>query len=206
METSDLENVLRCVVGITIFTAGIAKIKSPSRFVQGVLDYQVLPPVFARLYGYILPFAEICTGIFLAVGIWVGLTALIADVMFVSFAIAVAINLWRKRKMPCFCFGTDMSDDMGGHTLARIFLLMGFTTILAYIWPLEAATKSYFHFPSMIELVNSIPTILLVVFGLSILSIIEVSPWVIKAWTAPAIRPTQNRINVVWTHEEGDHS
>ena len=81
---------------------------------------------------------------------------------------------------------------------------MGFTTILAYIWPLETAIKSYFHFPSMIELVNSIPTILLVVFGLSILSIIEVSPWVIKAWTAPAIRPAQDTTHVVWTREEGE--
>ena len=202
MESSDLANILRYTVGITLLAAGIAKLQNFTQFVEGVLHYQVLPPVLARWYGYILPAAEIGTSIFLIFGVWVKFAAIAAGVMFGSFAIAVALNLWRKRQMPCYCFGADVSDNIGRHTLVRIFLLMFFTISLLYIWPAEISSRSYSHIPSLTDLVSSIPTVLLVIFGLSILSIIEVSPWVIRAWTTPAIGPTQDRINVIWTREE----
>jgi len=202
MESSDLANILRYTIGIALLAAGIAKFQNFSRFVEGVLHYQVLPQVLARWYGHILPIVEICTSIFLIAGVWVKFAAFVAEVMFGSFAIAVAINLWRKRQMPCFCFGADVSDNIGRHTLVRIFLLMFFANTLVYTWPAEIASTDYSHIPSLTEFVNSIPTVLLVIFGLSILSIIEVSPWVVRAWTAPAIGPTQDRISVIWAREE----
>lgn len=52
MESSDLANILRYTIGITLLAAGITKFQNFSQFVEGVLHYQVLPPVLARWYGY----------------------------------------------------------------------------------------------------------------------------------------------------------
>ena len=37
--------------------------------------------------------------------------------------------------------------------------------------------------------------------GLIILSLVEASPWVIRAWMAPAIRFAKPESTVVWTRE-----
>jgi len=201
MDVSALATVLRFVLGITLLVAGVGKIQNLSAFAQGVLNYRVLPAPLARWYGRLLPVIEMGTGALLLLGVWVRPAAMISAAMFVSFAIAIGINLARKREMPCFCFGADSSDKMGGHTMTRILLLLLSAAVLALALPAPDPLWNLIRALSVAELVNLVPVVLLAAFGLLLLSLVEVSPWVIRAWTAPAVRPAHRGFSVVWTRD-----
>lgn len=195
---------LRLILGITLIIAGLEKVRNPQAFVTGVVQYQILPAPLVRWYGRLLPLVEIDTGALLFSGIWIRPAAAVSAMMFISFSIAVGVNLARNRRMPCFCFGAD-SSEIGWHTLARIFLLatasfslISFPTNPDLLWRLVFG----FSIPLLIDF---IPVVLITAFGLLLLSLIEVSPLVVRAWTSRAIRPANYRYSVVWTkHSEED--
>jgi len=201
MDSTASATVLRFVLGITLAVAGMGKIQNLSAFVQGVLQYQVLPVSLARWYGRLLPFVEIGTGAFLLLGMWLPLVAIMSAAMFLSFAIAVTINLFRKREMPCYCFGADSSDKMGWHTLIRILLLLSATIVLVFSPSAPDPVRIFIRAPSLDIFTNLVPIAFITVFGLLLLSLIEVSPWVIRAWTALAVRPVNRGFSVVWTRD-----
>lgn len=191
--------VLRFILGLTLLWAGISKFKQWSRLVHGVIEYHILPPAPARLYGRLLPLLEVGTGALLFLGILVRAAALLASLMFLSFAIAVSINLARRRDMPCFCFGADSTDKLGWHTLIRILLLLSFT--LGLILLPDASINVLLTE----EHLTLVPVLLLTAFALLVLSLLELSPWVVRAWTVPAIRPSQSRLSVVWMRDTDGH-
>lgn len=193
----------RLILGITLVLAGIEKLRHLSTFVVGVLRYQVLPIRLARWYGRSLPMIEIGTGALLLLGYWIRPAAIISAILFVSFSIAVGINIGRKRKIPCFCFGAD-SSNIGWHTAIRILLLL-FVSLFILINPHDQdAVIGYVINPSITSLINLIPAVLLTVFGILVLSVIEISPLVIRAWTAKAVRLAHREHSVVWTREHNE--
>jgi len=194
---------LRLVLGVTLTLAGCEKIHHFSVFVAGVLHYQILPIRLAHWYSRFLPAAEIVTGILLLLGSWMQHAAIMSTTMFVSFAIAVGINLARKRKIPCFCFGAD-SSKIGWHTETRILFLLFASLILALAPHHQDVLLDFILDPSISGLINLIPMILVTTFGLLLLSLIEVSPLVVKAWTVRAIQPTHRGYSIVWTNERND--
>lgn len=191
--------VLRLIIGITLLLAGGGKLRHLSSFVAGVLQYQILPASLARWYGRLLPIVELVTGILLVAGVWLPLAATLAVAMFASFAVAVGINLNRKRNIPCFCFGADASEPLGWHTLARSILLL-FAALMIVLAPfgLDMFKHSGASF-SIVALVDLIPIGLLTICGLLMLALLEVAPLVIRAWTARAVQPPPQTFNIVWT-------
>ncbi|MBM3179008.1 MAG: DoxX family membrane protein [Chloroflexi bacterium] len=192
--------ILRFILGLTLTFAGTGKLHHLSHFVAGVLRYQILPTHLARWYGRLLPIAEIGVGVLLLIGIWTRPAAIISTAMFVSFAIAVGINLAYKRKMPCFCFGAD-SSNIGWHTTVRISLLFIISLLIAITPYGGDALRDYLYNPSIDGLIGLLPIILLTIFGLLVLSIIEISPLVMRAWTVMARRPANQGYNIVWIRE-----
>jgi len=116
---ASLTTSLRLILGITLIFAGLTKARDLPNFVIGVIYYKVLPENVARWYGRLLPFVEIGAGALLLFGIWTKLVSILSIGIFVSFSIAVSLNLARKRKIPCFCFGAN-SSEIGWYTLVRI--------------------------------------------------------------------------------------
>lgn len=196
----ELVTPLRLMLGMTLAYAGLQKARNLPAFVAGVLQYRILPAPFARWYGYLLPVAEVGTGTLLLIGVWIQAAAIVSAAMFASFSIAVGLNLIRKRQMPCFCFGAD-SSNIGWHTLTRILLLLLSSSFLAITHIEQDALWSLFVDPTIAKLINLIPTILLTAFGLLVVSLLEVTPLVIQAWTARAAPPTYRGYSVVWTRE-----
>ncbi len=194
---------LRLILGITLVLAGIEKMRHLSSFVAGVLRYQVLPIRLARWYGRLLPMIETGTGTLLLLGNWIQPAAIVSVTLFVSFSIAVGLNLARRRKIPCFCFGAD-SSDIGWHTAIRILLLLVTSLFIAINPHDQDALLGYIISPSIAGLINLIPTILLTVFGVLMLSIIEISPLVMRAWMAKAVRFAHREYNIAWTRERNE--
>lgn len=199
---AELATPLRLVVGITLMWASVGKLRQLSAFVTGVRQYRILPDPLALWYGRLLPAVELVTGVLLLVGEWVLLAAILAVAMFTSFAIAVSVNLIRKRVMPCFCFGANSADALGWHTLTRILLLLLGAFVLVFSPAPPNMLRSLGSFDSVSTLIALVPVVTLTAFGLLILSLVELSPLIIRAWTAPAIRSPRQAATVVWTRED----
>jgi uncharacterized membrane protein YphA (DoxX/SURF4 family) len=193
----------RLTIGITLVLAGIEKVNHLPSFVAGILQYQVLPIRLARWYGRLLPIIEIGTGALLLLGNWIRPAAIVSATLFVSFSIAVGLNLARKRKIPCFCFGSD-SSNIGWHTVIRILFLLLISLFIIIIPNTQDVLLGYIITPSLTGLTNLIPAILLTAFGIIILSVIDISPLVVSAWTAKAVRIAHQRDTLVWSRERNE--
>src|SRR5438552_714635 len=75
-----------------------------------------------------LPERSKATGAWLAVSHFTGwrlaVSALLAIGMFLSFTLAVGLNLRRGRRLPCHCFGGRDQELISGQTLVRLALLL----------------------------------------------------------------------------------
>lgn len=116
------------ICAVFLIAAGLLKIKSLSSFGDQIVAYQVLPVGIARLAGYLLPFIEIVLG---AALLLIPRLGFVAAPLFVSFGIAVGLNLLRGRtELRCGCFGasgkhTISFSHLGGNVLLTALALFG---------------------------------------------------------------------------------
>ena len=98
--------VFRLILGGIFIFAGFAKIHGISSLINEINQYRILPVALASVYGNILPYLEIIIGILLVLGVVLRISASIASLMLISFAISkiVAIILNLQIKI-CNCFG-----------------------------------------------------------------------------------------------------
>jgi Methylamine utilisation protein MauE len=91
--------------------AGLLKIGNLSSFGKQITSYEIMPSGLARLSGYIIPPIEVGIGISL---LFLPKIAIGAACLFISFALAVGVNLLRGRsQLRCSCFGPS-----GKHTIS----------------------------------------------------------------------------------------
>jgi uncharacterized membrane protein YphA (DoxX/SURF4 family) len=198
LDIAGYTEALRFILGIILMYSGAEKLRDISAFVSGVQQYQILHPSLGRWYGRILPFVELGTGLLIFLGIEINLISLISSFIFISFFIAVSINLSRKRNIPCHCFGTD-SSMIGWHTLMRICLLFLISVYLTASRISNDIFQEIILINQGLNWVEIIPMVLLVVFGLLILAIIDVLPQVVSSWTARPVKPRPKKRIIVWT-------
>jgi Methylamine utilisation protein MauE len=110
-------------LGLVFLVAVLPKLRAPSRFARTVAEYRLVPraatPALARGLIAIEAFLALA---FLS-GMVVRLAAPLALVMLSAFAAAVGINLRRKRKIDCGCFGTG-GETISGRSLGRLAMLL----------------------------------------------------------------------------------
>jgi uncharacterized membrane protein YphA (DoxX/SURF4 family) len=117
-------------LGLTFLASGLSKLRDRDGFVLGVLEYQVLPPPLAILYGRSLPFIEVLLGLALVAGVWPTVAGFASAALLLSFSAAVAINLARKRQLDCHCFTSERGERLGWLTLVRLGILLAFAAIV----------------------------------------------------------------------------
>ncbi len=199
---ADLRMVSRFVIGVTLLSAALAKLRNPAKFTVGVIEYRVLPRPLARVYALLLPLCEVLAGGLLILGVSVRVVSSASAIMFGSFGFGVLVNLLRKREMPCYCFGT--SERLGWNTLTRVCMLLGLSMFLALITPAEGGGPSLSEQPVPTDLPSWAPVLFLTLFGLVMLEFIRISPTVIRAWTARPTVAHGTRDSVVWTREPSE--
>jgi uncharacterized membrane protein YphA (DoxX/SURF4 family) len=121
----ELDLLVRLCLGGILLAAGASKLADRAGFVQGVLDFGVLPARLGRLYGRCLPFLELGAGGLLLAGIAVPASAALAVLLLASFVVAVAVALVHGKRLACHCFGTVSGVQVGRYTLARSMVLLG---------------------------------------------------------------------------------
>jgi Methylamine utilisation protein MauE len=128
--TDQLSYALQLSLGVVFTAAALPKLRHPAAFARTVAGYRLLP----RAPTGVLAFTVIAIESFLAVAFptgWAIPIALpLAAVILTSFAVAVAINLRRGRRIPCGCFGGE-SEALSGRSLARLATLLGGVLLLA---------------------------------------------------------------------------
>lgn len=165
---------LRLALSFILVSAAFAKVRSLPVLVQNVGDYALLPAIVVRPFALSLPIVELLCGLGLFLGLWLRATSLATFVLLATFAVAVGVNLIRKRDIPCGCFGTGDRRKIGWNTLARVLLLMIYSGILAVI----ASDHTWLSIPASIL----IPGILLGTFASILVSLIDHGPELARMW------------------------
>jgi len=117
--------IVRWMLAVVFFGAGLSKVADPKRFVEVVLSYRILPTPVARWYARVLPWMELSIGAGLLVGIATTIAAGVSAMLLCSFVVAIAVNLMRGRtELSCGCFGSKYKKKINGWLIARNSMLI----------------------------------------------------------------------------------
>lgn len=119
-------------VGLVFTLAALGKLRDPAAFVHGVIAYDVLPPLIAKVYGIVLIPLEMIIGVGLLTGWAVGPAAIAGLFLLVSFLLAVGLNMRRHHQVLCYCFGGSSKEIISIRSLARIVLLILAISIILF--------------------------------------------------------------------------
>lgn len=125
-------------LGLMFAASAWPKLRDPTRMATVVREYEILPTRLAVVAALILGPAEATVALALLTGMGVQLGLVAAATMLCAFAAAVAINLMRRRRIECGCFG-DLSERISLRTLARLILAMSLAVTLAVIGAMDMA-------------------------------------------------------------------
>jgi uncharacterized membrane protein YphA (DoxX/SURF4 family) len=92
------------LAGILLYAGGI-KLFEPHGARDAILAYRIFSPSIAPVLGYALPLLEIAIGIFLLVGLFVRISAIITAVLMLAFVAGIASVWVRGYSIDCGCFG-----------------------------------------------------------------------------------------------------
>lgn len=92
------------LAGILLYAGGI-KLFEPHGARDAILAYRIFSPSIAPVLGYALPLLEIAVGIFLLVGLFVRISAIITAVLMLAFVAGIASVWARGYSIDCGCFG-----------------------------------------------------------------------------------------------------
>jgi uncharacterized membrane protein YphA (DoxX/SURF4 family) len=123
--------LLRLVLGGLLLLAGVSKLADRPAFREAVADYDVLPMWLERPFAALVPLIETALGVLLLIGFGTRAAAALAAPLFLSFAIAIGINVWRGRSFDCHCFGAAQREGIGPAALLRSALLVVAALVVA---------------------------------------------------------------------------
>lgn len=118
------------ILGYIFVLAGLHKCKAPAEFGTTLANYKILPESLARQGVYLVPVAEIMTGVALLIPAAATLAAFSAGTLLCIYIAAIGINLLRgRRNIDCGCGGPAQKQSISEWMIVRNGLLLG----LAYI-------------------------------------------------------------------------
>jgi len=116
--------VLQLAIGLVFLLSACGKLLNPHGFARGVMDYQVLPNSLAYGVGLVLIPVEVLLAVSHLSGWLLAFAVPLALAILASFAAAVAVNLRRRRVLPCYCFGDHGGETISRRSLIRLLLLV----------------------------------------------------------------------------------
>ena len=121
---------LRLALGLTLLVFGASKLPDLAGFVQTVISYRVLPIELARIYGLVLPWAEVVIGLCLILGLGLRFVAPAAILIIASLIGGATGSLYLLgTKGPCGCLpGLDWPLGTS-HLIVQVVMLIMATQI-----------------------------------------------------------------------------
>jgi hypothetical protein len=128
--TEQLSYAVQLSLGVVFTAAALPKLRHPAAFARTVAGYRLVPRALTGVLAFIVIAIESFLAVAFPTGWAIPVTLPLAAVILTSFALAVAINLRRGRRVPCGCFGGE-SEAVSGRSLARLGTLLGGVLLLA---------------------------------------------------------------------------
>lgn len=100
---SSLGLLIRLVFGTMFLAAGASKLSDLGEFAEAIQHYRVIPGVTAGLVAKIVAIVEVALGTVLLVGLAIPVASVAGSALLIVFALAMAINLFRGRRIDCGC-------------------------------------------------------------------------------------------------------
>ena len=121
---SKLYLITRFAVGGVFLLSVSGKLKDPRSFAHGIDDYEILPETMALGAGLLVIVVEGWLALAHLLGSWMGIAAPLGIGTLGAFAAAVAVNLYRGRALPCYCFDASGGESISSSTLVRLLSLI----------------------------------------------------------------------------------
>jgi len=171
---------MRLCLAFFFISAAVRKLADQQRFIQGTLEYEILPPRVARSTATVLPWLELLFGIAMLLGVGLPVVGMATAVLVAAFIIAVYLNLRRGREIACNCYGIAGTVTISGGTLARNGLLLA----MAIVVTVTSITSIHAEWLTPWPMVGGIPLSIprLVVTGLLLgwlLSLVYLTEWAV---------------------------
>lgn len=123
LEQPHTQLLLRLIVGGLLLLAGVTKLIDRDGFRDAVAEYKLLPATLERPFALAVPVLETALGVLLLLGLGTAFAAALATPLFLSFGLAIGVNLARGRDFNCHCFGAVQSEQIGWPALVRSLAL-----------------------------------------------------------------------------------
>ena len=94
---------IRFALGTLFLAAGASKLSDLGEFADAIKHYRIIPGATAGAVAKMISVIEVVLGSVLILGLGIGYASLAGSVLLVIFALAMAINLIRGRRIPCGC-------------------------------------------------------------------------------------------------------
>jgi uncharacterized membrane protein YphA (DoxX/SURF4 family) len=123
--------ISRLILGGVFAYASFDKILHPSDFAEALYNYQILPNAFLNLTAILLPWLELCVGLFLILGLCLRGAAFTCNTLLTLFFMALSFNFARGLDIDCGCFAASAGHSAGGSMMLYLlrdafFLAVGF--------------------------------------------------------------------------------
>lgn len=105
--------IMSLALGLTLLLSGIAKIFDLRASARIVASVGILPNLWAKVFGRVLPFVEVVLALLLICGIYVQISLVLSLALFLSFIIANVYVILQGKDIACNCFGRLLSGTMG---------------------------------------------------------------------------------------------
>ena len=133
-----ISTVVRLAMAGILIAAAIPKVQDIQQSIIAVRAYRLLPEITVKFVGTTLPFLELTLALFLLLGLFTRISAIVWLVMMLGFMVGVGWVWYKGYSIDCGCFGgggdvTEGSTNYPLHMMERVgFVVLG-TWLL--IWP-----------------------------------------------------------------------
>ena len=170
LDQHHVQLLLRLTLGGLLLLAAITKLTDRAAFQTAVAEYKLLPHTLERPFAAALPVVELTLGMLLLAGLGTAIAAWVAVPVFLSFSIAIGVNMARGRELDCHCFGSVQSEPIGWPALIRSSTLVVASLIVALGARAFGAIDSLLRVPDRLPPASAlVPVVLLAFFIFDVL-------------------------------------
>jgi uncharacterized membrane protein YphA (DoxX/SURF4 family) len=173
--------VARLCLSFFFLPSAIKKLTNQHPFIQGILDYQVLPARTALVLGFVLPWIELAVGLGLVLGGAVAYVGTAAGLLLLCFTMAIIINLHRGRQIACYCYSLAGTTTISWGTVVRNLLLLLLSVVVVAFAPPVARFDLWFEFwQNNLRVITSVNITLLLMLCMCLILLIYLVEWAVS--------------------------
>lgn len=112
-------SVLKVIFFLIFLISSVPKLANIKKFVDGVIEYRVVPRKLSVMYGYTLPVIELFASILIIFHASSFYGFMMTLLLLISFLIADIMVIKSKRVVTCSCFGNFLESQVDIFSLYR---------------------------------------------------------------------------------------